>query len=273
MRIDAHAHVYDLARFPLKGKNGYDVLGSELGTVEQFACVLDAHGFGHGLLVNPLGGYGTDNACLLEALGRYPGRFKGVAVVAHGTPEAEFGRMAQAGVIGLRFNLNFPISPGLQGGEAGRTLGLARELGWFAQVHYEGDKILESLVALKASGLPIVVDHCGRPVVSEGLHQAGFQALLALGREGSAVIKLSSVFRFAKAGYPYHEADPFVAALIDAFTIERCVWGSDWPYLRSPHRVDHATLLQALERWVPAAADRQKVLGDNAARIFGFKQT
>lgn len=269
LRVDCHAHVYDLKHHPFHGTRGFDALACEVGTAEQFSCVLDAHGFTHGLLINPLGGYGTDNGALMRTLARFPGKFKGVAVVAHGTPEEEFTRMAEAGVIGLRFNLNFPASPALTAPGAERTLQLAREHGWFAQVHYEGDTLVDALPVLQRAGLPIVVDHCGRPDAKAGLDQPGFKALLELGRRGQAVVKLSGAFRFSE-GFPYEDADPYVAALIGAFTLERCVWGSDWPYLHAKERMDHATLLAALKRWLPSEADRQKVLSDNPARLFGF---
>lgn len=268
--VDAHAHVYDLQRYAFQASSGFHLLPNEVGSAEQFSSVLDAHGFTHALLVNPLGGYGTDNRCLVDVLGRFGGRFKGVAVVAHGTPEAEFDRMARAGVIGLRFNLNFEASPSPFAPGAERTFQLARERSWFAQVHYQGDTLLDALPVLRASGLALVVDHCGRPDPAAGLDQPGFRALLALGREGQAVVKLSSVFRFAPAGFPYRETDRFVEALLDAFGIDRCLWGSDWPFLHAPHRVDHAGLLAALERWLPRAEDRRKVLGENPARLFGF---
>jgi predicted TIM-barrel fold metal-dependent hydrolase len=270
MRVDCHAHVYDLKHHPFHGTRGFDALACEVGTADQFACVLDAHGFTHGLLINPLGGYGTDNGALMRTLARFPGKLKGVAVVAHGTPEEEFTRMADGGVIGLRFNLNFPTSPTLAAPGAERTLALAREHGWFAQVHYEGDTLLDALPILQRAGLPIVVDHCGRPDITAGLDQPGFKALLELGRGGTAVVKLSGVFRFSE-GFPYEDADPYVAALVDAFTLDRCLWGSDWPYLHAKERMDHATLLAALQRWLPSEADRQKVLSDNPARLFGFR--
>lgn len=271
LRVDAHAHVYDLQRYPFHASSGFHLLSNEVGTAEQLACVLDAHGFTHALLINPLGGYGTDNRCLVDVLQRFGGRFKGVAVVEHGTPDAEFDGMSEAGVIGLRFNLNFAASPSLLASGAMRTLRMAREHGWFAQVHYQGDQLLEALPTLRASGLPLVIDHCGRPEPEGGVDQPGFRALLELGREGRAWVKLSSVFRFAPAGFPYTDADPYVEALIEAFGIDRCLWGSDWPFLHAPHRVDHATLLAPLHRWIPNAADRRKVFGDNPARLFGFK--
>ncbi len=268
VRVDCHAHVYDRVRFPLHHSSGYDAQTNEMGSAEQFAQVLSAHGLTHGLLVNPLGGYGTDNSCLLDVLGRYQGRFKGVALVAHGTPEHEFERMAAAGVIGLRFNLNFPTSPGLSATGAERTLRIARDLGWFAQVHFEGDTLIDALPILRGAGLPVVVDHCGRPDTRLGMDQPGFKALLALGRQGQAVVKLSSVFRFSS--HPYAQADDYIGALVDAFTIDRCVWGSDWPFLRAKERIDHAGLLFALERWFPDPVDREKVLSHNPVRLFGF---
>lgn len=270
LRVDAHAHVYDLQRYPFHPSSGFHLLPNEVGTAEQFAAVLDAHGFTHALLVSPLGGYGTDNRCLLDVLQRFGGRFKGVAVVAHGTPEEEFDRMAAAGVVGLRFNLSFDASPSPLAPGAERTLQLARERGWFAQVHYHhGEKFLEALPVLRRCGLPLVVDHCGRPDASMGTGQPAFQALLELGREGQAWVKLSAAFRFGGA-FPHEAADPYVQALLEAFTIERCVWGSDWPFLHASQRIDHAGLLLALRRWLPSEADRRKVLGDNPARLFGF---
>lgn len=270
VRVDAHAHVYDLARHPFSPSRGFELAANEVGTAEQLACVLDAHGFTHALLVNPLGGYGTDNSCLLQTLRAAKGRFKGVALIADGTPEAEFDRMAEAGVVGLRFNLNFANSPTLTGPGAERTLALAREHGWFAQVHGRGDDLVDALPALRRSGLRLVIDHCGRPDAAAGLDQPGFRALLELGREGHAAVKLSSVFRFARDGFPYCEADPFVQALVEAFGIERCLWGSDWPFVRAPHRVDHAGLLAAFARWFPAPSDRARILGANAVRWLGF---
>jgi predicted TIM-barrel fold metal-dependent hydrolase len=272
LRVDSHAHVYDLKRYPFHASSGFHILDNEVGTAAQFECVLDAHGFTHALLVNPLGGYGTDNSCLVDALRRSRGRFKGVAVLAHDTSEAEFARLADAGVVGLRFNLNFSASPSLLVPEAQRTLSLAREHGWFVQVHYHDDALLDVLSVLRTCGLPLVFDHFGRPEVARGLSQPAFQALLEFGRDGQSVVKLSSVFRFG-GDFPYADADPFAHALIEAFGIDRCVWGSDWPFLRARHRVDHASLLHALERWLPDAADRERVLSDNPARVFGFMQT
>lgn len=272
IRVDAHAHIYNLQRYPFHASSGFHVLDNEVGSAEQFKCVLDAHGFTHALLINPLGGYGTDNRCLVETLKGSNGRFKGVAVVAHDASESEYLALKESGVVGMRFNLGFEGSPSLLVHEAQRSLGLARELGWFIQIHYKQGALIEALPVLRSCRLPLIFDHCGRPDVAQGLTQPAFQALLDFGRDGRSLIKLSAAFRFAGA-FPYREADPYAQALIEAFGIHRCLWGSDWPFLHASHRVDYPTLLQALERWLPNPEDQACVLGHNPARVFGFNTT
>jgi predicted TIM-barrel fold metal-dependent hydrolase len=116
-----------------------------------------------------------------------------------------------------------------------------------------------------------MVDHFGRPDVRRGLRQLGFETMLEFGRAGRAVVKLSGPFRCSFEGYPYRDVDPFIAAAIDAFTLENCVWGSDWPFVRMDERADYGPVLSCLRRWLPERDNRQKVLWDNPARLFGFK--
>ena len=268
--VDSHAHVFDLKRFPFQDSRGFDIPPGEQGGIDDYVAVLDAHGVTHALLVNPLGGYGLDNRCMLAAIAEHPGRFRGVSLLPPDATDAQVRAMVDGGVIGIRFNLNFEKSPSLYGKDGERALAIARDAGWLVQVHYEGDRIVEALPILLASKLPIVIDHFGRPELEHGPAQPGFQALLELGRQG-AVVKLSAAFRMSQIPSRYSDLDPFAAALLQDFTIDRCVWGSDWPFLRARSRVDYGPQLAALARWVPDAADRERVLWKNPSHIFGFK--
>jgi len=268
--VDSHAHVYDVERYPFHPSSAFTLLPNEPGNAAAYRAVLDAHGITHALLVQPLGGYGVDNRYLLEAIAASGGRFRGVAVVPHDIGDRELDALGAGGVVGVRFNLNHAASPPLEGPDGSRTLARTRERGWFAQIHFEGDRIVAALPILERSGIDLVVDHCGRPEMERGLGQPGFQALVALGRAGRAAVKLSGVFRFSRAGSPYIDADPYAQALIEAFTVDRCVWGSDWPFVRAKARVDYGPLLACLARWFPDPGDRRKVLWDNPARLFGF---
>mgnify|MGYP000496935548 CR=1 FL=1 len=40
-----------------------------------------------------------------------------------------------------------------------------------------------------------------------------------------------------------------VRRVLDAYGPERCIWASDWPYLRAPYRLDYGTLLTLAADW------------------------
>jgi len=271
--VDCHAHCYDLAAPSFSETSGFHVQPNETGSAEDYAAVLDAHGLSHAVLVNPLGGYGTDNSYMLRTLAASRGRFKGIALLSAQADDREVAALHEGGVVGIRFNLNFAASPSLFGAAGERALGIARERDWLIQIHYSGDTIVAALPVLRASGRTVIIDHCGRPDVGAGLDQPGFSDLLKLGREGNTHIKLSAFFRMSASGPPYADCTPFARALVEAFTIDRCLWGSDWPFIRVSRRVDYGPQLAFLETVVPSAEQREKILWDNPARLFGFAET
>ena len=267
--VDSHAHVFDPVRFPLRDTGGHMPAPHECGTPAQFLSVLDAHAISHGLIVNAQAGYATDNACMLDAIARSNGRLKGVALIDHDITDRELRALGDGGAVGARFNLLFSHATSIRGDAGIRLLERVRDNGWFAQIYFRGDELLDALPVLRASKVRIVADHLGAPDTDRLLSQPGFQALLSLGREGAAV-KLSGAFRSSKRPWPHEDLDPFVAALLETFTPDNCVWGSDWPYVRVQQRMDYGPQRALLDRWVPDAAARRKVLWDTPSRLFGF---
>ena len=57
-------------------------------------------------------------------------------------------------------------------------------------------------------------------------------------------------------------------ALVDAFGPERCVWASDWPFLRAPARIDYGPLLQLFAEIVPDDPVRRAILWDTPRREY-----
>lgn len=269
--VDSHAHVFDTRSYPLNNPQGYVPQPNECGTAREFEVVLAVHAMTHGLLVNPFAGYALDNRCMLDAIAASAGRFKGVALVGHDATDAHLRQLADGGVVGARFNTLFSGATSLQGAQGARLLARIKELGWFAQIYFHDDEVLKLLPILEAAGIRVVVDHCACPDVARGLDQPGFQAVLELGRRGNAAIKLSGPFRYSRQGWPYEDCDPFVAALVEAYTPANCVWGSDWPFVRLPQRIDYGPTRRMLARWLPDPADQRKVLWDTPSRWFGFQ--
>ena len=268
--VDSHAHVLDPHRYPFTNPTGYVPKANECGTGAEFTTVLSAHGMTHGLLVNPFAGYATDNRYMLDVIAGSNGRFKGVALVGHDTTDAQLQQLADGGVVGARFNTLFAGATSLQGPQGSRLLARIHAMGWFAQIYFHDDEVLKLLPILEASGIRVVVDHCGCPDVTRGLAQPGFQAVLELGRRGQAAVKLSAPFRYSRQPWPYPDCEPFIEALIKAYTLDHCVWGSDWPFVRVPQRVDYGPTQQLAQRWLTDSADLHKLLWTTPARWFGF---
>lgn len=267
--VDSHCHVFDTTRFPYAPETAYRPPPHEAGTAAQLAAVLDAHDLSHAVLVNPTSGYGHDNRCLVAALRASKGRFRGIARVRPDTDMGALAELHDSGVIGIRLDLLTDGVGTLAHPAMPRLFAQLRELRWQVHVQCEGDQLREARPYLRVAGVPLVFDHCGRPDALRGVEQPGFAALLEFGREGHFV-KLSGTFRFINAFAPGADAAPFVAALVDAFTVKRCVWGSDWPFLRLPVRMDYGPVLANLHRWFPDDRDRRDVLRETPVRLFGF---
>jgi predicted TIM-barrel fold metal-dependent hydrolase len=266
--IDCHAHIIDTARFPLADGPGYKPRPHENSPKETYCGVLASHGVAHALLVQP-SGYGIDNSAMLDAIASYPGRFKGIAVLDPGTHERYLEALAARGVVGVRFNLPTYDRDALTQPDAPRLLARLKALGWYAQVFADDAQWPEIAPILRNSGVRVLIDHFGVRDLAAGIDQLGFQAMLRLGRAGNAAVKLSAPFRISRMP-GYTDVKPFARAVIAAFGIENCVWGSDWPFINMSQPVSYATALQAVDHWLDDPADLDRVLWHNPIRLFGF---
>ena len=216
-KIDCHCHLLDPARYPYQAETRYRPAGQEIATEEQLLRVMDFHGVRHALVVGPNSGYGTDNRCLLAALAGNQGRLKGIAVVPHDVGVEELLALKAQGVVGVAFN------PALLGVDhylgTERLLERLADVGFFLQLQVEKDQLPAFAGLIEGSRVNLLVDHCGRPDPAAGLDQPAFQALLALGRSGRAIVKLSGWAKFSRLHHPHEDAWPFLRALVDAFSL------------------------------------------------------
>jgi len=239
-----------------------------LGTPAQFGQLMDAYGMRYALLVGPNSGYGLDNSCMLDTIARGQGRYKGVAVVGNDASLDELEALKRAGVLGVAWNVTYYGIDYYDDAEP--LLKKLEALDMFVDIGAEPDQLLAMMPLLTNSGVRILVDHCGRPVVDAGLDHPGFRALLELGATRRAFVKLSGFAKFSREPAPHRDTWPFVRALVDAFSLEHCMWASDWPHLRAPSRVDYGVLLALALTLFPNASDRRKVLWDTPRKLFGF---
>jgi len=266
-KIDGHCHVLDPARFPYATNVAYHPAGQEMGNAEYFLQLMQCYDVKHALLVGPNSGYATDNTCLLHSLKLAPDRFKGIAVVPNDCSLETLAELKAQGVIGLAFNpslMGFDYYANIQ-----PLLERLQQLDMWAQFQVEKNLLLNFLPMLSQVNVKVMIDHCGRPHLPDGLQQAGFQALLALGREGRAVVKLSGFAKFSQAGFPFEDVRPYVDALVHDFGLHQCVWASDWPYLKAPYRLDYGPMLRTYETMF-TSQERHQLMWLSPKQHFGF---
>lgn len=213
--------------------------------------------------------YGADNAVTLEAIRRLGPSARGIALLPDGAPEAELDRLADQGVKGIRLNYVHGGVLSWEGAQALAPALAARDM--HLQMLINTDKHMSEIAeGVRALPCPVVFDHIGWPNVAAGPDEPGFQALCALLAEGHAYAKLSGLYRVADA--PWEETDPLVAALAAA-NPERCLWGSDFPYimLADAQMPDAGQLLDAFHRVVTNTAARRTILVDAPVSLYGFE--
>lgn len=265
--VDAHAHVFarglPLAR-DARYAPDYDA------PLDAYLAHLDAHGFARGILVQP-SFLGTDNGYLLAALRRAPGRLRGIAVVDRDASSAELGALAGAGIVGLRLNLIGTAFSAVDAAAWRPLLERAAELRFQIEVQSEAGRLPEVLPPLLATAIPaVVVDHFGLPDPEQGAADPGWRWLVdRAAREARLWLKLSAPYRLGPRGLAVAAA--LAPVLRDAVSPNRMVVGSDWPQTRFEGATRTRDTMRALAGWLPDEAERQVVLEDAPARLFGFR--
>lgn len=267
-KIDCHAHVFDPAVFPYGTDIDYKPVGQEIGTPPQLHQVMKTYGINHVLLVQPNSGYGSDNSCMLDTIARSHGNIKGVAIIDFDTDLESLRVLKEQGIIGAALNPTFHGIDYFR-----KSAGLIEKLAaldMFLQIQSEHDQLLLFVPWIETMPIRLLIDHCGRPTPSQGLRQEGFAALMRLADTGRVNVKLSGYSKFSEVGYPFEDCWPFVRAIVEAFTLDHCLWASDWPFLRAPERQDYGPLVELAERLFPDVAERHQLFYETPKRLFGF---
>jgi predicted TIM-barrel fold metal-dependent hydrolase len=264
--IDCHVHVVDPVTFPAPPGPGYKPAPSDVGTAPDLQQIFADHAVNNAVVVQ-LSGYGTDNACVLDAVARSKGAWRAIVSLGPNFTDTELDTLQAAGTAGVRFNVK-NLGPAALMVQS-RLLDAMAERGWVAQVQLPATELGDFGRFLERVRAPLLFDHLGLPEINTGVSDAGFQRLLRFGHAG-AYIKLSGAFRVSALPFPHPDLDPFVEALLRAFPKTQRVWGSDWPFTGLATKPRYSDTLATLERWLPDDNERRLACTDVPARLFGF---
>jgi 2-pyrone-4,6-dicarboxylate lactonase len=261
---DAHCHVFGpAAKFPYAPTRSYT---PEDAPREALEALHQQLGIARAVIVQA-SCHGTDNSAMLDCLRSDPARYRGVAIVDDSFTEAQYRDLHVAGVRGVRFNFMPHLGASADLAVVRRVIDRIRELDWHVVLHIHGGVIIEMADFMQQLPVPFVIDHMGRVPAKDGIDQPPFRALLELVRNERCWIKVCGAERISRP--PYGEAIPIAAALVRAGG-ERVLWGTDFPHPNASHEADEAELVELVPQFAPDAADRQRVLVDNPARLYGF---
>ena len=209
--IDAHCHVFGPSdRFPFSARAKYQP--QDAGPEMLFA-LRDRLGFARNVIVQA-SCHGTDNAATLDAIARSGGRARGVAVVDPAISDEELRALHAGGIRGIRFNF---LKRLVDDAPKDRFLEVAARLpaGWHVVVYFEADILAELRPFLAAIPVPLVIDHMGRPDVTQGPDGADMRAFRALlDSRADAHFKATCPDRLDPAGAPWDDFARSVAPLV-----------------------------------------------------------
>ncbi|MGG5890169.1 amidohydrolase family protein [Falsiroseomonas sp. HC035] len=264
LTCDAHCHVFGpAARFPYAPSRRYT---PEDKPKEVLAALHRRLGLGRAVIVQA-SCHGTDNRAMVDALRSDPTRYRGVAMIDDTTPDAELEAMQAAGVRGIRFNFIKALGGAPDMAVFHRAVERVRPLGWHIVLHVQGEGVAEMAPVIRALRMPVVIDHMGRVDPSLGVDGPAFRTLLDLLADERIWVKLSGAERMTLS--PFTEALPFARALLRAAP-HRVLWGTDFPHPNLTTPVDELELLNLVPDFAPKAEDRQRLLVDNPATLYGF---
>ena len=230
--IDSQVHAYerDSAERPWQGH----LTGPEEVTGDDMVAAMDAVGVDGALLVSPYSMYRFDASYALEVYAKHPGKF---GLIRPFDPESDTieDDMAEwtgtPGVVGARIMLSYGTytadHPGLN-----RILAAGGQAGVPINVMSSGHLPLLRELALRNSGTQIVIDHLGIPQPFEPPVPpnpfADLDSVVAMAELDNVVIKISGACTLSHEPFPYPDIWEPLGKIFEAFSLERCMWGTDW---------------------------------------------
>ena len=263
--VDAHCHVFGpMAQFPFSAKAKY--LPEDAGPDMLFA-LRDHLGFAKNVIVQA-SCHGTDNTATLNAIAMSNGRARGVAVVDPEITGDELTALHQGGMRGIRFNF---LKRLVDDAPKDKFLEVSRRLphGWHVVIYFEADILAELRPFIDAIPVPLVIDHMGRPDVTQGPDGPDLRAFRALLDSRPDIhFKPTCPDRLDPAGDPWNAFAEAVRPLVEDYP-DRCIWGTDWPHPNMQDKVpDDGHLVNMIPRIAPTEELQRKLLVSNPERLY-----
>ena len=267
LACDSQFHVFGSPeKYPVRPGAAYEMPSA---TVERALHMHRTLGLQRGVIVQPTT-YGADHSATLDGIKAAGPNYRGCAnaAVFENADDTTLEKLHAGGIRGARFSrqsLGIALTPDA----FEHAINRIRALGWYAKVQPEPAGFAEQAAQYDKLDIPVLIDHMGRANPAAGKEDPSLKKVLELLKRGNFWVMLSLAEKISKAGPPWDDVIPIMRALIEAAP-GRVVWASDWPHpVSTSQPPNEADLIELLFR-ATDASERQKILVDNPARLFGF---
>jgi predicted TIM-barrel fold metal-dependent hydrolase len=273
--IDSQVHSYERNH---PGRPWHGVLaGPAEVTGDQMVAAMDAAGVDGAILVSAFTMYRYDASYARSVRERYPDRFALVKPVDPADPAvadiiADWKRTP--GTVAIRMLLvRSGLSANIDDPGLNRVLATAARLAIPINLHIAGRLEQGAELIRRHPDTQVIVDHVGlvQPHEPPAPDQpwAELPQVLALAALPNVAIKISGACTLAREPYPYDDIWDPVCRVIDAFGLDRCMWGTDWT-----RAVNFLTFKQGVDAFRDtqriSASDKAKLMGGTVTRIYGW---
>lgn len=237
--VDIHPHIIsdDESRYPpapLFGKRS-DWSQERPSTVETLIAAMDEAGVAKAAVVHSSTTYGFDNSYVVDGCAKYPDRLVAVGSVDVLQPDAPetIRKWVDRGLAGLRLftggsTKEFDPSE-LDDPRSFPAWGVCSELGLSMCIQTGPVGLPQvTMLAKRFPKVNIILDHLGRPDVTDGPPYSAAASLFELASIENIYLKLTPrIFGDVKKGNA--SADTFFPKVVEAFGSRRMAWGSNYP--------------------------------------------
>jgi 2-pyrone-4,6-dicarboxylate lactonase len=270
--VDAHCHVFGpAAEFPFAPERKYTPCDAGKDALWRLR---DHLGFSRNVIVQATC-HGADNRALVDALRNSNGRARGVATVRADISDTDLEELHAGGVRGVRFNFVKRLVDKMPHADLKTVAQKIAGLGWHVVLYFEAEDLDEIHPLITNLPTPVVIDHMGRPDVSQAVEGPAFQRFAdMLERNRSFSTKVSCPERLSNQGPPgYNDVVPFARYLVERFP-DQVLWGTDWPHPNmKSHMPDDGDLVDLIPHIARDSDLQQALLVDNPVRLYWPEET
>lgn len=268
--VDTHVHVFE-DRYVLSPARGYNPPESSLNDLKHLHSTLGVQR----VVFSQPSVYGIDNSAIMDGVAvlnaETPNRARAVVAVAADVTDDELAALDAEGARGIRLNTDNKGGMPVEFDQIPELAARIAPFGWHFEFLFPGKDMLDLMPIFKALTIPMSIAHFAYQPATAGVDAPGFQALLALVREGNTWVKISGANRVSETDLPpYDDVKPMAQALVEAAP-DHMMWGSDWPH---PNRYEDnpndGDLMDAFGDWVGDEEMRRKIMVDNPAAFYRF---